>query len=91
MDRAVDLVSCVSNFSLVKGQAEFDFLHSDAYKMPIKYSPLICFNFYSLNYMVSKNKILYFKNWTEATKIQVGAQRIKAEAKERKSSQILLR
>lgn len=40
--------------------------------------------------MISKNKIIYFKNQTKATKIQVGAQQIKAEAKERKSSQILL-
>lgn len=40
--------------------------------------------------MISKNKIIYFKNRTKATKIQVGAQQIRAEAKERKSSQILL-
>ena len=59
-------------------------------RLPIKYPPLIPFNFYSLNYTISKNKIIYFKNRTKATKIQVGAQQIKAEAKERKSSQILL-
>lgn len=62
-------------------------------RLPIKYSPTVSFNFYHLNYKLSKNKILDSKNLIKVTETQVGAQQIKAEeAKERKSfSQILLR
>lgn len=61
-------------------------------RLPIKHSPTVSFNFYHLNYKISKNKILDSKNLIKATESQVGAQQIKAEAKERKSfSQILLR
>lgn len=64
-------VSWPSNFSLVRPRLNLIFCTQMPRRLPIKYSPPISLNFYSLNNMISKNKILYSKNPTKATKIQI--------------------